>query len=209
MSDDHTTMDMAKNERSDFLRLIEGLTPAQWDAPTLCGRWSVREVAAHVLSYEELSPASAAALFIRGRFNFARINDLALQPFQASTSQQLTDRMREHQVPQGLTSALGGGIALADGMIHQQDIRRPLQIPRVIPPARVLKSLQIALRAPTLPSRRRASRVRLVATDTDWYLGHGPKVLGPAEALLMLVAGRSAAARDCSGPGLRHLFESE
>ena len=208
MSDDDTTMLMAQNERLDFLHLLEELTPAQWEAPTLCGRWSVHEVVAHVLSYEELSAAATAALFLRGRFNFARINDLALQPFRASTSQQLTNRMRDHQTPRGLPSALGGGIALADGMIHQQDIRRPLQIARAIPPARVLRSLQIALRAPTLPSRRRASEVRLVATDTDWAHGHGHEVIGPAEALLMLVAGRPAAARDCSGPGLPHLLDA-
>ena len=33
------------------------LTPEQWDAPTLCTRWRVRDVVAHVISYDELSPA--------------------------------------------------------------------------------------------------------------------------------------------------------
>ena len=209
MSNGPTTMQMAEAERSDFLRLVQDLTPVQWEAPTLCGSWRVHDVVAHVLSYEDLSPLSTAALFLRGRLNFARVNSLALRPFGASTPQQLSDRMRQHQRPRGLTSALGGGIALADGMIHQQDIRRPLQLSRAIPQPRVLRSLQIALRAPTLPSRRRAAHVRLVATDTDWSHGSGPEVHGAAEALLMLVAGRSAAANDCSGPGLRQLLVPE
>jgi len=209
MSNDPTTMQMAEAERSDFLRLVEDLAPAQWEAPTLCGSWRVRDVVAHVLSYEDLSPTATAALFLRGRLNFARVNDLALRPFGAATPQELGDRLREHQRPRGLTSALGGRIALADGMIHQQDIRRPLQLPRAIPQPRVLRSLQIALRAPTLPSRRRAAHVRLVATDVDWSHGSGPEVRGAAEALLMLVAGRPAAASDCSGPGLRRLVGDE
>ena len=209
MSNDPTTMQMAEAERSDFLRLVEDLAPAQWEAPTLCGSWRVRDVVAHVLSYEDLSPTATAALFLRGRLNFARVNDLALRPFGAATPQELGDRLREHQRPRGLTSALGGRIALADGMIHQQDIRRPLQLPRAIPQPRVLRSLQIALRAPTLPSRRRAAHVRLVATDVDWSHGSGPEVRGAAEALLMVVAGRPAAASDCSGPGLPRLVGDE
>ena len=209
MADDSTTMQFARAERADFLRLLEDLTPAQWKAPTLCGTWRVHQVVAHVLSYEDLSPTSTAALFLRGRFNFTKVNELALRPFGTSTPEQLRDRMRDHQTPRGLTSALGGGIALADGMIHQQDIRRPLQLPRLVPPPRVLRSLQIALRAPTLPSRRRAAHVRLVATDVEWSHGSGPEVHGAAEALLMLVAGRSAAADDCSGPGLRLLLGIE
>nr|WP_091093010.1 maleylpyruvate isomerase N-terminal domain-containing protein [Nonomuraea wenchangensis] len=28
--------------------MLESLTPAQWDAPTLCAGWRVREVAAHM-----------------------------------------------------------------------------------------------------------------------------------------------------------------
>lgn len=206
MSEKDTTMQMAEAERSDFLHLLEGLTSVQWEAPTLCGSWRVRDVVAHVLSYEDLSPAATAGLFLRGRLNFARVNDLALRPFRASTPQQLVDRMRDHQTPRGLTSALGGGIALADGMIHQQDIRRSLQIVRQIPALRVQTGLKIALRAPTLPSRRRVSKVRLVATDTDWSHGDGPEVHGPAEALLMLVAGRLSVASDCSGPGLQRLL---
>ncbi|MGH8998570.1 MAG: maleylpyruvate isomerase N-terminal domain-containing protein [Acidimicrobiia bacterium] len=30
------------------------LTPDQWATPSLCAGWSVRDVVAHILSYEEL-----------------------------------------------------------------------------------------------------------------------------------------------------------
>jgi hypothetical protein len=35
----------------------------------------------------------------------------------------------------------------------------------------------------------------------DWSYGHGPEVRGPAEALVMMMAGRSAALDDLSGEG--------
>ena len=153
MAAEGTTRRMAEAERADFLRLVEGLTPAQWEAPTLCDAWRVRDVVAHVLSFEDLGLAGTAALLVRGRFDVDRVTDLALGPFSAWAPAQLVARMRDHQRPRGLPAVLGGGIALADAMIHQQDIRRPLRLARPIPAARVRRSLQVALRTPTLPSR--------------------------------------------------------
>ena len=44
--------------------------------------------------------------------------------------------------------------------------------------------------------------LRAVATDLDWTSGNGIEVRGPAEALLLALAGRRAAADDLTGPGL-------
>ncbi len=53
-------MALARAEREDLLDLLLTLTPEQWRAPSLCAGWTVRDVVAHVLSYEELGPRSAA-----------------------------------------------------------------------------------------------------------------------------------------------------
>ena len=92
-------------------------------------------------------------------------------------------------------------IALLDGMIHQQDIRRPLGIGRAIPPKRRQRVLDCALRSAAVRGARRARCVRLVATDLDWAYGSGPEVTGPAEALLMAVAARLDALNQLTGPG--------
>ncbi len=39
-------------------------------------------------------------------------------------------------------------------------------------------------------ARRRIRGLRLIATDLDWSTGDGPAVEGPAESLLMVLAGR-------------------
>lgn len=35
-------------ERQELADLLGGLRPAQWDAPSLCAGWRIREVAAHM-----------------------------------------------------------------------------------------------------------------------------------------------------------------
>jgi hypothetical protein len=92
-------------------------------------------------------------------------------------------------------------------MIHQQDIRRPLAIPRVIEPQRLRVALDFALTAPRILGAWRARGVRLVATDLDWSHGKGDEVRGTGEALLMAMAGRRAALDDLEGPGKAKLAQ--
>ncbi len=47
-------LDLARSEREDFAAFLETLSPEKWEAPTLCERWNVREVAAHAISFDEL-----------------------------------------------------------------------------------------------------------------------------------------------------------
>jgi uncharacterized protein (TIGR03083 family) len=194
-------MALARAEREDLLDLLSTLTPEQWRAPSLCAGWSVHDVVAHVLSYEELGPRQLAARFARGSFRFGRVNAVGLREYADRSPAELTDLLRRHLTPTGLTAGLGGAIALTDGLIHHQDIRRPLGLPRAVPAERVRPALRTALFAPTLLGVVRVRDVRLVATDLDWAFGRGPELRGTAEALLMAVAGRRGIAAELSGPG--------
>ena len=40
-----------------------------------------------------------------------------------------------------------------------------------------------------------------MATDMDWSHGNGPEVTGPAEALVMMMAGRLVALDELTGEG--------
>ena len=55
-------------------------------------------------------------------------------------------------------------------------------------------------------ARRRVAGVRLVATDTDWSHGEGPDVRGTAEALLLLLYGRSPRTDELTGDGAATLL---
>ena len=45
---------LAWDERAAFAAFLATLSPRQWQVPTLCARWRVRDVVAHVISYDEL-----------------------------------------------------------------------------------------------------------------------------------------------------------
>ena len=196
-----TAMQLARAEREEFAAFLEQLSPEQWQAPTLCERWRVRDVAAHVISYDELTTGGLMKRFLKGGLTVDRTNAVGVADYAEWTPEQLIALLRKHADPHGLTAGFGGKIALTDGMIHQQDIRRPLGLPRTIEPQRLRVALDFARYAPTIRGAWRARGVRLVATDLDWSHGKGPEVSGGGEALLMAMAGRRDALADLTGPG--------
>jgi uncharacterized protein (TIGR03083 family) len=202
-----STHQMARDERDGFAAFLDGLTPQQWTSPTLCELWTVREVAIHTVSYDELGFAGLLGRFLKGRLNPDRINAIGVADYADRSTEQIVAMIRANSEPHGLTGGFGGRIALTDGMIHQQDIRRSLALPRTIAPERLRTALDFARFAPTIRGAWRARGVRLVATDVGWAYGKGPAVRGSGEALLMAMAGRRAALNDLDGPGKAKLAQ--
>jgi uncharacterized protein (TIGR03083 family) len=196
-----TQKDLAREERLDFADFLAGLTCRQWESASLCAGWTVRDVAAHCVSFEGCSPRDLAARFLKGRLQTDRINAIAVADLAGSSTDHLIGLLRDNAEPHGLGAGFGGRVTLTDNMIHQQDIRRPLGLPREIPAARLRVALDFVRYAPTIRGAWRARGVRLVATDLDWAYGKGPEVRGAGEALLMIMGGRRAAVPDLDGPG--------
>lgn len=192
-------MTMAHTERSDLADFLATLAPQDWQAPSLCSRWTVKDVVAHVVSYEELGPLGLVRRFAKGWV--VRANQVGVDEYSAHSAPQLLAFLRDHLQPRGLTAGFGGMIALVDGTIHHQDIRRALGRPRSIPHDRLQRVLQLVPGNPRLGAGRRIRGLRLRATDVDWVHGDGPEVSGPGEALLMTISGRRAALADLTGPG--------
>jgi uncharacterized protein (TIGR03083 family) len=198
-------MEMARAEREDFAALLDELTPDQWESPTLCEGWRVRDVVAHAFGYDNLSRAQLVGRFIKGGLMVNRINQLGVVELAQSSPAALRDLVRNHLEPRGLTAGFGGRIALTDNMIHQQDIRRPLGLVRTIPSERLCAALDFARYAPTIRGAWRTRGVRIAATDVDWSHGKGSEARGTGEALLMIMAGRPDALADLDGPGVATL----
>jgi uncharacterized protein (TIGR03083 family) len=192
---------LARQERTDLAAFLATLSPQQWQAPTLCEQWRVRDVVAHVISYDDVGPRGLLALAARGRFQITRINAAALARYQTRSPQQLLALLTEHVQPRGVPAALGGRVGLVETLIHHQDIRRALGRPRPIPAERLLPALRLAMIAPDIGGPWRIRGVRLIATDLRFSAGAGPQVRGPAEALLMAIAGRRGIVNELSGPG--------
>jgi uncharacterized protein (TIGR03083 family) len=198
-SAEKSLMDMAYNERSDLAAFLDTLSPQEWYAPSLCKEWTVKDVVAHVVSYEELTTLGLMKRFAKGRFVHA--NDVGVQEFAPMSSEELKEFLGRHLRPRGLTAAFGGMIALVDGTVHHQDIRRALGYPRTVPVDRLERILPLVPGNPRLGAGRRIRGLRLTATDVAWSHGSGPEVNGTGEALLMAMTGRPEAVTELSGPG--------
>jgi uncharacterized protein (TIGR03083 family) len=201
-------MALATAERRDLADFLDTLSDEEWGQSSLCEGWSIRDVVAHVVSYEHLGWPGAIGRMARARFNGERANAIGLRESRDDSPADLVQMLRDHARPSGLTSGFGGRIGLTDCVIHHQDIRRPLDRPRTVPADRLLVALDFSLRAPPLPSRKKVRGLRLVATDVDWATGDGLEVNGPGEALLLAIAGRRAAFDDLTGPGVDRLVSA-
>lgn len=196
-----SVLNLARDERADLAKLLRELTPEQWDRESLCDGWRVRDVVAHIVSYDGFTTGEALLRFARGAFTFRRTNARVLNEYRDRGPDALRALFAERIQPRGLVTAMGGMVALVDCTIHHQDIRRPLGLPREIPPERLRAVLRLVFRAVPVRAFWRGRGLRLVATDLDWSRGRGPEVRGPGEAILMAVAGRRGAVEELTGPG--------
>jgi uncharacterized protein (TIGR03083 family) len=196
---------LGADERADLAAFLATLTPQQWQAPTLCTRWRVSDVVAHVISYDNLGARALLAVAARARFRPGRINDTALTRYDRHTPERLLALLTGNLQPRGQPAALGGRAGLVETLIHHQDIRRALGQPRAIPTERLRPALHTALIAPDIARPWPLRGVRLAATDLRFSFGVGALAEGPAEAILMTIAGRTGAISELSGPGQARL----
>ena len=200
--------DQIRLERSELLSLLESLTPREWEVPSLCEGWLVRDVVAHLVAYDRFDP-SLALHFVKARFSVDRVNVRTAAAWRSHSTDALLDRLRRNLVPGGITRVIGWRVELQDAVVHQQDVRRPLDRPRVIPPERLVAVLGCLVDPPFLSGvPMRADGLRLNATDLDWSWGErGAEVSGSGEALVMALAGRTATLDELDGPGVALLRE--
>ena len=197
--DEPSLMDLARAERTDLAEFLATLTPEQWRTESLCVGWTVKDVVAHVISYEELNLAGLLKRFAKGRI--VRANEVGVAEYASMSTDELLAFLNRHLRPQGLTAGFGGMIGLVDGTVHHQDIRRGLGRPRVVPAQRLQRILPLVPGNPRLGAGRRIRGLRLRADDIEWEHGNGPEVTGPGEALLLAMTGRRQAAEELTGPG--------
>lgn len=202
-----TPRQLAEDERIDLADFLETLTPEKWAVESLCEGWTVRDVVAHVVSYEGVGAGGLARRFTQGRFMLNRINGLSLQQHRERQPDELIRLLREHAAPRGLTSAFGGRIALLDTLMHHQDIRRALRMPRDVPAERLRVALPFAFVAPPIKAMWHARGVKMIATDIGWSGGAGPEARGAGEAVLMTMGGRRGVAEELTGPGVPRLVK--
>jgi uncharacterized protein (TIGR03083 family) len=195
---------MTDVERTAFADLADSLTPAQWESPSLCHGWKVRDVVAHLNEASTLT--GAKAFFTAAKYGF-RINTMLDREARKDGARPTDDLRTELRASVGKRRAPPGtkpADLVMETIVHQQDVRRAVGIPRSYPAEELRLALDrmAATSSALLPGRKRTRGLHLKATDLDWEHGEGDEVTGTAEALLMAMAGRLPALADLTGPGV-------
>lgn len=178
-------------ERTEQADLFATFGAEQWDAPTLCAGWRVREVLAHTTMPYRTSAARFALDLARAGGDFNKMADRAARRDTARmTSAELLACLRDNVAFEWKPP--GGGLAgaLSHDVIHGLDITVGLGLDRRVPTERM--ALVFAAMTPKSVAyfRTDLGGVRLEATDLDWSHGTGVPVRGLAQHLLLVICGR-------------------
>jgi uncharacterized protein (TIGR03083 family) len=180
-------------ERVALADELGGLAPADWDWASRCRGWQVRDVVGHLVYLAEATYPSWAAETVRyGRVVAVnRALDATARRTGAEDPDELLARLRAASGGRFRAPGAPPTAALAEVVVHGEDIRRPLDLaaPARDPDA-LVPLLQLYRWVGWFFTRSGSRGLRLVATDTDWAAGSGPELRGPALSLLLAMAGR-------------------
>jgi uncharacterized protein (TIGR03083 family) len=196
--------DAVRDETLDLAERLANLDGEQWNSPSLCAQWRIRDVLAHVTAGAEgaFGVGTIVVGMLRHGFNYNRWvaadGQARGQQDPAVVLQALRNAAANRQAPPGGRPVRG----LTHILVHGQDICRPLGIARDLPEAHLVPVADFVKDdVHIFGAKKRIAGLKLTATDMDWSHGNGPEVTGPAEALVMMMAGRLVALNDLSGDG--------
>jgi uncharacterized protein (TIGR03083 family) len=195
-------------QRRVLADLLAGLDEQQWQQPSLCAQWRVKDVAAHVA----LTPRSPGivrilAKSLRTRGDLQAVNrDMAIAHADRSPAELVAElrTLADSRRKPAITTLDN---LMFDVLVHVQDIAVPLGLITAMPREAAREGAERVWRMGwPFWARRRLSGLRLSASDVNWSAGGGAEVRGPVQALLLLLTGRTAAALpQLTGPGIKRL----
>jgi uncharacterized protein (TIGR03083 family) len=200
-------MAMIADERRRLADLLDTLSPEQLATPSLCGAWTVRDVAGHLVTPFALRARWAVPVLLRGGVHPHRTLDLAAKTVANRPASELAGLLRANADNRFRLPLFGLPGMLTDIQVHGQDIRRPLGVPYDFGVERLRLTLNFLIsgRAVLAATKKWRAGLRFEATDLDWAWGRGPVVRGQAEAVMLALTGRPVVLPELDGDGVRVL----
>jgi uncharacterized protein (TIGR03083 family) len=192
-------------ERKALAADLRALDDAQWQAVSLCGQWTVRDVTAHMTATAKITPPAFFTKLAMSGFSFERLQD---KDITAEKGGSPADTLARFEAVENSTKHPPGPIDswLGEAILHAEDIRRPLAIQHEYPKDAVVRLADFYKGSNlVVGTKRRIEGLTLRATDADWSHGSGPEVSGPIMLLVMAMTGRKAALDNLTGDGVATL----
>lgn len=199
-------------ELDDLIAVLREIPEADWDRPSACDGFRVRDVAGHLSLVLQPLNGRIAGAFMGSFTRFMRLaGDWSREYADEHTPAELIGLLEQRRTAP--TKGFIGKIdppqnMLVDHATHLQDVRVGLDR-RVAPdPQRAGLVLDAAMRLwrpITWGTKQRAKGLKLVATDIGWSHGEGPEVRGPYDAMLLALGGRPAGLAHLDGDGVATL----
>jgi uncharacterized protein (TIGR03083 family) len=201
------TWSLIHAERAALAADLAELAEQRWATRSLCDRFTVREVLAHLTAGASLNAVRWMAGVIRCRFDFDQQVVMRLAEHVGATPAETLARFRR-VITSTTKPPLPVVAMLGESVVHAEDIRRPLGLKRDYP-ITTLTAVADYYQGSDLPvlARRRVRGLRLTATDGPFTAGAGPRVSGTTLALVMAMAGRRAYCDELDGQGAAILRE--
>jgi len=192
-------------ERRALAADLESLTDDRWGTPSLCAKWTVREVLGHMTATAAATPTKFFADFLSAGFRFDAMTTRAVaracEGTPADTLRRFGDQVDASTHPPGPVDSW-----LGETIVHAEDIRRPLGIAHDYPSDAVTRAADFYRKSNLLiGAKKRSAGLTLRATDAEWTAGTGPEVAGPALAIVLAITGRAVAVDDLAGDGVAAL----
>jgi uncharacterized protein (TIGR03083 family) len=196
------TWSLIHAERAALAADLAHLTERQWATPSLCDRFTVREVLAHQTAGASLNPLRWMAGVIRCRFDFDQQVAMRLAEQLGATPAETLGRFRR-VVTSTTKPPLPAVAMLGETVVHGEDIRRPLGIHRDYPIIALTRVADYYQGSDlVVPAKTRVRGLRLAATDGPFDVGSGALVSGTTLALVMAMAGRTLYCDELDGDGV-------
>jgi len=162
-----------------------------WDAPSLCEKWLVRHVIAHVTMPARLTPEQFRAEMAAAGGDFTVLSDTVAARDASLPLVDLLDQLRSPILHAWQPPGGGTAGALSHAVIHSLDVTIALDRPTVAPAEAVTAILDQLTAANGTWFALDLTDVRLQSTDTDWSWGHGQLVRADSGSLVALLGGRT------------------
>ena len=171
--------------------LLAATTVETWDVPSLCEKWLVRHVVAHLTMPARLTPEQFGTEMAAAGGDFTVLSDTVAARDAALPVPDLLDQLRSPGLHAWQPPGGGAAGALGHAVIHSLDVTIALDRPAVAPADAATAVLDQLTAASGTLFGVDLTGVRLEATDTDWSWGDGHLVRADSGSLVALVSGRA------------------